>query len=397
MAFFRNTAVNLLNLHYGLFALVMNGAGVFICVYLLKAGVPMPGVLVAMAAILLARFFIRPLIVRFAVRFGLQRMLIVGTVLMSLQYPIIAFVHGANLALYLMILVAAIGDTVYWSCYHAYMAALGDQEHRGHQVSMREAIAAMAGVVSPILTGWLLISFGPFAAFGTASAINLTAMVPLFWTPNIAVAKQVPGAFRAALPGVLFFAADGWIGSGIVFVWQIALFVSLNGNFLNFGGAMAISALVGAVAGLFLGRHIDAGHGNRAVFFALGPLVAMVLLRAVSVGHPVFAVAANALAYAGSCLYVPTLMTAVYNIAKRSPCPLRFHVATEGGWDMGGASGSLAAALLLWLGAPLSATLLLPLIGVAAAFVMLRRYYATQGGPVQLDVEEIGGSQTVGH
>jgi hypothetical protein len=41
--------------------------------------------------------------------------------------------------------------------------------------------------------------------------------------------------------------------------------------------------------------------------------------------------------------------------------------------------------------------LLLPLIGVAAAFVMLRRYYATQGGPVQLSVEEIGGSQTAGH
>jgi len=397
MAFFRNTAVNLLNLHYGLFALVMNGAGVFICVYLLKAGVPMPGVLMAMAGILLARFFIRPAIVRFAVRFGLQRMLIAGTVLMSLQFPVIAFVHGANLALYLMILVAAIGDTVYWSCYHAYMAALGDHEHRGHQVSMREAIAAMAGIVSPILTGWLLITFGPLAAFGVASAINLTAMVPLFWTPNIAVAKQVPGAFRAALPGVLFFAADGWIGSGIVFVWQIALFVSLGGSFLNFGGAMAISALVGAVAGLFLGRHIDAGHGGRAVFFALGPLVAMILLRTVSVGHPAFAVAANALAYVGSCLYMPTLMTAVYNIAKRSPCPLRFHVATEGGWDMGGASGSLAAALLLWLGVPLSLTLLLPLVGVAAAFVMLRRYYALYGQVTRLEVEEIGGGQTAGH
>jgi hypothetical protein len=196
---------------------------------------------------------------------------------------------------------------------------------------------------------------------------------------------------------VLFFAADGWIGSGIVFVWQIALFVSLNGSFLNFGGAMAISALVGAVAGLFLGRHIDAGHGGRAVFFALGPLVAMVLLRALSVGHPVFAVAANALAYAGSCLYVPTLMTAVYNIAKRSPCPLRFHVATEGGWDTGGATGSLAAAFLLWIGAPLSMALLLPLLGVAAAFIMLRRYYAQHGQVMELDVEEIGGSPTIGH
>lgn len=397
MAFFRNTAVNLLNLHYGLFALVMNGAGVFICVYLLKAGVPMPGVLAAMAGILVARFAIRPAIVPFAVRFGLQRMLIAGTVLMSLQFPIIAFVHGANFALYLMILVAAIGDTVYWSCYHAYMAALGDQEHRGHQISMREAIAAMAGIVSPILTGWLLMAFGPLTAFGAASAINLTAMAPLFWTPNIAVAKQVPGAFRAALPGVLFFAADGWIGSGIVFVWQIALFVSLKGSFLNFGGAMAISALVGAIAGLFLGRHIDAGHGNRAVFFALGPLVAMVLLRSLAVGHPVFAVAANALAYAGSCLYVPTLMTAVYNIAKCSPCPLRFHVATEGGWDAGGASGSLAAAFLLWIGAPLSVALLLPLLGVAAAFTMLRRYYAQHGHVTELGVEEIGGSPTIGH
>jgi len=397
VAFFRNTAVNFLNLHYGIFAMVLNGAGPFICVYLFKAGLSAPGVLATMAAILLARFLIRPAIVRLAVRFGLQRMLIAGTVLMALQFPIIAFVHGANAALYLMIVVAAIGDTVYWSCYHAYMAALGDLEHRGHQISMREAIAAMAGIVSPILTGWLLVTFGPLAAFGTASAISLVATTPLFRTPNIAVAKEVPGAFRAALPGMLFFAADGSIGSGIVFVWQLALFISLGGSFLNFGGAMAIAALVGAVAGLFLGRHIDAGHGSRAVFLALGPLVAMIVLRAASFGHPGFAVAANALAYAGSCLYVPILMTAVYNIAKGSPCPLRFHVATEGGWDMGGASGSLTAALLLWLGAPLSVALLLPLVGVTAAFIMLRRYYARLGSVTQLAVEEIGGSPTHGH
>src|SRR6185312_15402489 len=118
-------------------------------------------------------------------------------------------------------------------------------------------------------------------------------------------------------------------------------------------------------------------HGNRAVFFALGPLVAMVLLRAVSVGHPVFAVAANALAYAGSCLYVPTLMTAVYNQAKRSPCPLRFHVATEGGWDVGGSAGCLAAAGLLSLGVPISAVILISLPGTFLFLIVLRGYYAT--------------------
>ena len=69
-------------------------------------------------------------------------------------------------------------------------------------------------------------------------------------------------------------------------------------------------------------------------------------------------------------------MTALYNQSKRAPCPLRFQVAAEGGWDIGGASGSLLAALLIGFGASLSAGILLSLLGVAGAFVLLRRYYA---------------------
>jgi hypothetical protein len=33
-------------------------------------------------------------------------------------------------------------------------------------------------------------------------------------------------------------------------------------------------------------------------------------------------------------------------MAKRSPCPLRFHIATEGGWDLGCGMGCLLAAAL---------------------------------------------------
>jgi hypothetical protein len=69
-------------------------------------------------------------------------------------------------------------------------------------------------------------------------------------------------------------------------------------------------------------------------------------------------------------------MTAVYNQSKRSPCTLRYQVATEGGWDIGGASGLLVAALLIALGVPLWGSILLSLVGVIASFVMLRGYYA---------------------
>jgi hypothetical protein len=58
---------------------------------------------------------------------------------------------------------------------------------------------------------------------------------------------------------------------------------------------------------------------------------------------------------------------------------LRFHVATEGGWDLGGAAGCVAAATMSALGAPLSSAILLSLAGAALSLLVLWRYYAQTG------------------
>ncbi len=376
MAFFRNSAVNLLNLHYAIHAIALNGGAAFFTIYLLKSGVPVPGVLVSIALILLGRFAIRPIVIGFAARRGLRVMLVAGTMLSALQYPFLAEVHGVDIALVGLIAMAAVGETAYWTTYHAYFAALGDDDLRGQQIGVREAIAAIIGIVSPLATGWLLVAFGPRMAFGATSVITALAALPILWAPDVKVSPQVPGAFKAALPGMLLFVADGWIASGFVFVWQIALFVSLGESVLAYGGALAFAALVGAVGSMTLGRHIDAGYGNRAVWYAFGTLTIIVVLRAMATGDPTLAVLANALGAFGVCLYIPTLMTPVYTLAKRSPCTLRFHVATEGGWDVGGAMGLLAAALATGIGMPLSVGILQSLAGVAAISILLRRYYA---------------------
>jgi hypothetical protein len=238
----------------------------------------------------------------------------------------------------------------------------------------------VVGIASPLVTGGMLVTFGPGIAFGAAAVVLLLAALPLLWTPNVAVARVAPGAFKAAIPGMLLFIADGWITAGIYFTWQIALFLALGKSFIAYGGALATAALVGALSGLVLGRHIDRGHGARAVWLALSIIALVILLRAVAVDRAALAVVANALGSFGACLYIPTLMTALYNQSKRAPCPLRFQVAAEGGWDVGGASGALAAALLIGFGAPLSAGILLALLGVAGNFVLLRRYYGEHRG-----------------
>lgn len=374
MAYFANRAVNLLNLHYAIHAITL-GSGAFFLVYVLKAGVSVPGALAALAAVLAGRFVLRPAVVPLAVRIGIRRVLITGTIFLVAQFPLISEVQGLNWAFFASCVVWSVGDTLYWTSYHAYFAALGDHEHRGHQVSAREAVVAIIGIVSPLATGWALVTFGARIAFNTAGVIQFLSAAPLLWTPDIPVAREVRGAVTAAWPGVLLFVTDGWIAAGFIVTWQIVLFYSVGENFLAFGGALAAAALAGSIIGLVLGRHIDAGHGRRAVWLAIGALVVTIVLRAAAAGDPYWAVAANALGALVTCLYTPTLMTAVYNLSKRSPCPLRFHVATEGGWDVGGAVACLIIALMAGHGVPLAAGVLLALAGAVSAFILLRRYY----------------------
>ncbi|HAN64285.1 MAG TPA: hypothetical protein DCQ79_10585, partial [Rhizobiales bacterium] len=134
MAFFRSKTVNLLNLHYGIHAIALSGGGAFFAVYLLKSGVSIPWVLASLALILAGRFIIRPIVVPIAVRSGMRALVIAGTCLTALQYPLLAEVHGLGPALFVLCLVAALGDTFYWSSYHAYYAALGNHEHRGSEL-----------------------------------------------------------------------------------------------------------------------------------------------------------------------------------------------------------------------------------------------------------------------
>ncbi len=381
MAYLKNSAVNRLGINYGFYALAVSGGWSFATVFLLKTGVPIPAVFGALTLIVLGRFIVRPLVVILAPRCGLKPLLAFGTLFSGVQYLLIAGIHEIGLMLLVFCAAAAIGDAFYWTSHHAYFAKTGDAEHRGHQISAREAFASASAIAGPLLGGWALTHFGPQFSFGVAAAVHVLAALPLIGMPAVRIEREVPGAFRAARFGVLLFAADGWIAVGYYFVWQIALFFSLGESYAAYGGVLASAAVVGAIGGLVLGRHIDGGHGGKAVWITFLAMTVVILFRAGATHNAALAVVANALGALSSCLYIPTLMTAVYNQAKISPCALRFHAAAEGGWDIGCACGCLVAAIMTGLGAPLSSVILLSMAGVAVSFMLLRRHYAAVLAP----------------
>jgi hypothetical protein len=276
----------------------------------------------------------------------------------------------------LFVVIGAIGSVIYWTSYHAYVAASGDAESRGGQVGFIEAINALVGLVAPALVSLLLIGSGPMIAFAAVALVQILAAVPLIGAHDVPIPQTAPldrpmrwFAFR------LFF-ADGWAVACIHYLWQIALFVTLGEQFAAYGGTMVLAGLVGAVMSLTIGRLIDLGHGQRSVAIAYGLAALVACLKAAGFGTPWLAVTATALAAVAAAIQIPVIMARVYNLAKQSACPLRFHMATEGGWDMGSAAGCLTAAALIALGAPWSLAIIMALAGLLAVFVLLRSSYA---------------------
>jgi len=371
MAFFGNDAINRVNLHYGVQAFAQGAGGIFILVSLLRAGLSVSATLLAFAAILAGRFVLRPAILPLAKQWGLKPMVIIGTLGVACQYAVLGNVRGVGWPLVLLCVVASVAEVFYWASYHAYFSVLGDAQHRGHQIGAREALVATIGIVAPLAGSWALARLGPGPTFMAVGVIQAMAVIPLLGAPNVAISRTAPPTLKTAWPGVMLQVSDGWLGACFYYVWQIALFVSLGRNLAAYGGAMALAALVGAASGLALGRHVDLGHGRRAVLIAYGVAAIVVMLRVVSVGSPWLAVAANALGPLVAALLAAAMMTVLYNLGQAAPCPLRFQIAAEGGWDVGALGGTLAAAVLVSAGQSLAIPVLLGLAGAALSVRLL--------------------------
>src|SRR5476651_2684662 len=230
--YFANRDINRLVAHATLVSLAWSLGATFFIVFLLRAGLPLAHIFLAMAAILAFRFALRPLVLTVASAVGMRRTLLLGTFLSAFQFLAIAPVHDVGPALVLFCAISSISQVFYWTCYHAYFGSLGDVDHRGKQVGARQALGAMAGVIGPVAGGIMLTSAGPWFAFGAAFAIQIVAIFPLLHVEEPKITQPSPrGAFAAAKIGIQLFFTDGWIESGSGTAWGIIMFQALGARY----------------------------------------------------------------------------------------------------------------------------------------------------------------------
>lgn len=371
MATFANKTFNLIYVHAALQALVMYGGEGFAFVYLLKAGISTSVVLLCIAVMFASRLLFRMLVVPTVLRFGLRNTLIVSVVVEGCSYLVLPMVTEAGPLLYLYLALWAASSSFYWTTYHTYVAQLGNNENRGAQVSAMEFFGMIAGIMAPLLMGFLLTWFNPWVGFGFIAFAMIMAAVPFMFGPHFSVEKNVTLPRATTNTAQLLMITDGIRSAATHFVWLIALFITLSSSYVAFGGALALAGLTGAFMGLFVGKWIDVGKGINAARVGYGAMVVSSLVKCFGFHIPVVAVTANALYSAAWPSYATSLNSQVYNQARRSACPLRFHVVAEGGWDMGMAFGCGLAAAMVYMGFGFFWPLALGVVGCALGYFVL--------------------------
>jgi MFS family permease len=375
MGFFVNRSFNLVYGHAALQAFASYGGEAFAFVYLLKAGISAPVVLLAIGAMFGSRILFRALVLPLVRRFGLRWALVIAILAEAATYPVLSQIEGTGPLLLFYLTVWAISSSLYWTTYHAYVALLGDNHLRGAQVSAVEFIGITMGIVAPAVTGGLLTFFSSLVAFGVVGVAMALSAVPVLLgpDPHVADRAEMPSRTRWQARALMF--TDGLRSGAFHFTWLIALFLTLGSNFAAYGGAMSLAGLGGALAGLFMGRSIDLGNGLRAARIGFAALGLAAVARAIGYPVPVLAVGANVLAAAAWPLYATAFNSRVYILARESACPLRFHVVAEGGWDMGTCLACLLSAALVWAGFSYHLPLAVGILGCALGYLAVARTF----------------------
>jgi MFS transporter, DHA1 family, inner membrane transport protein len=371
MKFFQNHSINRIYMQTALQGMAYFTGTAFVFVYFLKAGLALPVVFLAIGMMVLTRILFRLTLIPLVKSIGLRNGLIIGSAVEALGFLFLANVHAVDAWMIVYLLITSLGTAYFYTCYHACVARLGDDHHRGAQVSAREAIFAIAGIIGPVIGGLVLTLFGPFYAFFVAAIFNGLAIIPLLQLPNLQIERDIDIPRDSKIFGFGLACADGLVALAVSIAWRLVLFITLGENFNSFGGAIAAASLVGAFMGLGVGRLIDLGHHKSSIKIGIGLMAGTVLLEAIGYSYIWGAVGANMVGAVAGPLYMSAIMAPFYNAGKASGCTFRFNVLGENGFDCGSGFGCLAAASIAYAGLSSFWILIIGFFGCAAAYAIL--------------------------
>lgn len=234
--------------------------GLFVPIYLIKElGLSLGDVARYYLVWVFAFVIVTLLAMKFACRFGFKR-----CILMSVPFDVLALgllysLQGTGLPYFTPAIAIGVANGFFWSGFHVHFAASSEKGKRGSEIGLLYALAAFFAVLGPLAGSLILTGYGFTWLFGIASGLLLASVIPLFFTRE----QHKVCTFNLEDIAKVFNGREflAFIGLGMRYIlvivfWPLFIFLVL-GTYLSLGIIASISAIVGAIFTLFVGRLSD--------------------------------------------------------------------------------------------------------------------------------------------
>ena len=237
-----------------------------------------------------------PLGARLINHIGLNNSLRASVFLFAGYYLFLSFIECdifVFTALALIILTFA--RSFFWVPYHTDLAIFTDKSDRGKSIGVLWATSTFLGVIMPVISGFLIGSFGYKFVFILAIIIYLCAFIPLLTLPKTqeTYSWKYWETFKHFFSRknrklVLANMANGAENEVGIVIWPIFVWQLLEGNYLAVGAISSLIVFGTIVIQLSVGKYTDKLDKRKMIhwgsfFYAVGWLAKVFVLSAMQI------------------------------------------------------------------------------------------------------------------
>jgi len=195
---------------------------------------------------------------RIMAKIGLKRTMLLSNFFFFGYYITLFFANSFFLIIAGAIILRAIGASLFWPAFHTDFIRFSKKGQRAEHIGKMSALCLMAGIVSPLIGGFILAGLG-YAALFTAVLITLFASsLPLFLSKERY--EVYTDSYKQAWSRIfknrdvsLSLASLG-IEAGVdFFIWPIFIF-AIGVSYQEMGGISTFALLISCLFVLYMGK-----------------------------------------------------------------------------------------------------------------------------------------------
>ncbi len=250
-------------------------------------------------------------------------------------YILLATYSGSSPILWLIAVLIAAANELYWPAFHASFSLAEDHDKSGEQVGKLTILSSFAQAVSPLAGGVLAYYFGIEVLYFPAAIMLILGALPLLTHRNRH--KEIHFSLRKLSKKVLKTDMVAVLGSssiGLVeqLAWPVAIFLILD-NLALIGGLSTVMLLMSMFIAIYVGKRIRLKGTKHFINLASRLIAVLNVLRVFASG--ILGISgANLLGGAVNSLNGTAYTTAFYRNANEEK-RLSYLFAAELTWQIG--------------------------------------------------------------